>query len=125
MLRPSRRHHAGVRQDTLGDSAIKEEDPATAPERQPVLYTAWRTSGGKYGDEAGRMARFSSKRDRLSDQLRETEESLAGVTGSANETDDNVHRIRRGPTWFWEVYLGAATLVLGLESILGWLSGTG
>jgi hypothetical protein len=114
-----------VRQDTLGDGVLQDEDPATAPERQPVLYTPWRTSGEEYGDKAGRMARFSSKRDRLSDQLRKTEESLAGVTDSADETDDDAHRIRRGPTWFWEVYLGAATLVLGLESILGRISGTG
>lgn len=54
-------------------------------------------------------------KNRPSDDLQKTEDSLArdtGITGYFDETDDDAYRIRRGPRWLWEIYLQAAILVL-------------
>lgn len=58
------------------------------------------------------------KRDGISKELGKVEESLASISDKIDKTEEYVHRPRDGPKWWWEVYLAAATLALGLESIL-------
>ena len=88
-------------------SATSEEDDdgttaATTEERK------WRR---------GRRKKLARERDSTLKELEKAGLSPSDIAVNADETED-VCGTRRGPRWMWEVYIVAATLVLGLESVL-------